>query len=63
MDVGEIIHTQHAFGCGGLIKEEALWESEAARHNVINIIEVMQMVRRRGALWRKTIVNGYFCCN
>lgn len=50
-------------GAGGLIKEEALWESEAARHNVINIIEVMQMVRRRGALRMKTIENGYFCSN
>lgn len=47
----------------GLIKEEALWESEAAQHNMINIIEVMQMVRRRGVLRRETIVNGYFCSN
>lgn len=40
-----------------------MWESEAAQYNMINIIEVMQMVRRRGALWRETILNGYFCSN
>lgn len=41
--------------CSGarLIKEGgALWEREASRYNMINIIEVMQMVRRRGALGR-----------
>lgn len=45
--MGEITHTQHAFGAdeGG-----ALWESEASQHNMINIMEVMQMVGRRGAL-------------
>lgn len=49
--MGEIIHTQQASGLwayyGG-----AMWESEAAQYNMINIIEVMQMVGRRGALRR-----------
>lgn len=62
MDEGEIILAQHAFGFwayyGG-----ALWESDAAQYNMVNIIEAMQMVRRRRALRRETIVNGYFCSN
>lgn len=68
MDVGEIIHTQRAFGSGpheggGRREGGAVWESETAQYNMINIIEVMQMVRRMGALWRETILNGYFCSN
>lgn len=60
--MGEIIHTQHVFGSRAYWVW-VLWESEAGQYNMINIIEVMQMVRRRGALWWKTIVNGYFCSN
>lgn len=30
---------------------------------MINIIEVLQMVRHGGALWRETILNGYLCSN
>lgn len=46
-----------------LIKEGYCGKKDSAQYNMINIIEVMQMVRHRGALLRETIVNGYFSSN
>lgn len=62
--MGEIIHTQHAFfpRKGGYYAG-ALWESEAAQCKMENVIEVIQMGGRRGALSRETIANGCFGSN
>lgn len=49
MYVGEIIHTQHVFGCGTYYGR-ALWGREMAQDNMINIIEEMQMVGHKGGL-------------